>query len=323
MAKDTTSGSKKVKITNQEVLLKNKSYFKTSVGDEAGCAQKKGIITSKTKGKVYFTSWSMDVKFEGENVVRHLDMTTHNHGSSTNTVPWPYADTIAAFGDPPECAKQTERARKACKNSKLVKVAEGKNKGEPKGVICSKKCKKAMQCILVPKKDDKKKCCRSDTTGHHMIEDHWVKGNSGFPTYRSNRYTKSFTNADQAPKGPDTVSVEDAPTVCVNAKRSKKKHGMMHGIQGVYEESFLPGGKRHVPGHPSGGFTYGEGKKSSLIAHNRTFKRCPAKCIEAQLDNFYQADDDTPLNEPEKQNIGGESNLREPTIKKWGSKVSG
>ena len=64
-------------------MLKNKSYFKQSTGDEAGCAAKKGVVTSVNSGKVYFTAWSMDVKFEGENVVRHLDMTTHNHASST------------------------------------------------------------------------------------------------------------------------------------------------------------------------------------------------------------------------------------------------
>ncbi|RON22545.1 hypothetical protein BK663_26065 [Pseudomonas lini] len=62
-------------MANQvEVMLKNRSYVKTSYGDEAGCAPKKGVITSKIKGKVYFTSWSMDVKFEGENVVRHMDL---------------------------------------------------------------------------------------------------------------------------------------------------------------------------------------------------------------------------------------------------------
>ena len=40
---------------------------------------------STTKGKAYFIAWSMDVKVESENVVRHLDMTTHNHGSKNAT----------------------------------------------------------------------------------------------------------------------------------------------------------------------------------------------------------------------------------------------
>src|SRR5690606_33177540 len=73
MAKDATKGSKNVKISGKEVMLKNKSYFKKSIGDEAGCATKKGVVTSQNRGKIYFRSWSMDVKFEGENVVRHMD----------------------------------------------------------------------------------------------------------------------------------------------------------------------------------------------------------------------------------------------------------
>ena len=53
LAGDTTDGSKTVKIGNEEVMLKNKSVFKKSTGDEAGSRAKKGIITSTTKGAVY------------------------------------------------------------------------------------------------------------------------------------------------------------------------------------------------------------------------------------------------------------------------------
>jgi hypothetical protein len=97
-AKDTTEGSKTVMISGQEVMLKNKSYFKTSSGDEAGAAAKKGVITSTNKGKAYFISWSMDVKFEGENVVRHIDMTTNNHASpkANGSVPMGYRDRTAS-----------------------------------------------------------------------------------------------------------------------------------------------------------------------------------------------------------------------------------
>ncbi len=97
MASDTDKGSKKVKISNKPVVLKNKSYFKTSTGDEAGSAPKKGVVTSKTKGKVYFQAWSMDVKFEGENACRHFDMTTHNHAGNMpgNAPPFPYVDSMA------------------------------------------------------------------------------------------------------------------------------------------------------------------------------------------------------------------------------------
>ena len=96
MSSDCTSGSRNVKISNKEVMLKNKSYFKKSMGDEPGSAAKKGVVTSVNRGKVYFTSWSMDVKVEGQNVVRHLDLTTHNHGSVPgNTPTWPYIDSMA------------------------------------------------------------------------------------------------------------------------------------------------------------------------------------------------------------------------------------
>lgn len=98
-AKDTTSGSKSVKISGQEVMLKNKSYYKKSVGDEAGCAAKKGVLTSVNRGKVYFTSWSFDVKIEGQNAVRHLDLTTHNHNPPPGqTPPFPNLDTMAVGG---------------------------------------------------------------------------------------------------------------------------------------------------------------------------------------------------------------------------------
>src|ERR1700755_3203565 len=67
MASDTTEGSKTVLISDKEIMLKNVSYFKTSTGDEAGAAAKKGLLSSTNKGKIYFINWSMDVKFEEEN----------------------------------------------------------------------------------------------------------------------------------------------------------------------------------------------------------------------------------------------------------------
>ena len=37
------------------------------------------MLSHTITGKTYCVSWSMDVKFEGENVDRHMDMTTSNH----------------------------------------------------------------------------------------------------------------------------------------------------------------------------------------------------------------------------------------------------
>jgi hypothetical protein len=114
-AKHTSKGSKKVKISGKEVMLKNRSFFKTSTGDEPGRAPKKGILTSKIKGKAYFKSWSMDVKIEGANVVRHMDITTHNHGSPPNTPPQLYLDSIAPPSDP-DCVAASVALDAECNN---------------------------------------------------------------------------------------------------------------------------------------------------------------------------------------------------------------
>jgi uncharacterized Zn-binding protein involved in type VI secretion len=84
---DLTSGSSTVKIGGKTISLENKSHYSKCSGDEAGCAPKKGIITSKNTGKVYAQAWSMDVKVEGKGVARLGDIATTNHGSNTGDDP--------------------------------------------------------------------------------------------------------------------------------------------------------------------------------------------------------------------------------------------
>jgi hypothetical protein len=86
---DTTDGSRSVEIAGKEVMLKDQSYYSTSTGDEAGSAPQKGVVSTANRGKCYFVAWSMDVLFEGLEVCRHLDLTTHNHASPANTPPFP------------------------------------------------------------------------------------------------------------------------------------------------------------------------------------------------------------------------------------------
>jgi hypothetical protein len=86
---DTDKGTGTVKIAGKTVNLKNKSYLTKTSGTEAGCAPKKNIITSKNTGKEYFHSWSNDVKFDGEPVIRFSDMATNDHASpQAGTPPW-------------------------------------------------------------------------------------------------------------------------------------------------------------------------------------------------------------------------------------------
>ena len=80
-SKDMQGGSKSVKIGGKEVMLKDKSFYKTSpLGDEAAT---KGlganVLTHTITGKTYCVAWSMDVKFEGENNDRHMDIRTYTH----------------------------------------------------------------------------------------------------------------------------------------------------------------------------------------------------------------------------------------------------
>lgn len=106
IASDTTDGTSTVNISSQEVMIKDKSHFKTSTGDEAGSAAKKGIVTSTNKGKVYFTAWSMNVMIEGENVVRNFDLTTHNHNPAAgNGPPWLFSDNAVVPKNRAACAE--------------------------------------------------------------------------------------------------------------------------------------------------------------------------------------------------------------------------
>jgi hypothetical protein len=104
MASDSEKGTGTVFIGGETVNIKNKSDESKTSGTEAGAAAKKGVITSKNTGKKYFNSWSNDVKFDGEPVIRFSDLATHNHASPIgNTGPWP--EICLANPAIMECAK--------------------------------------------------------------------------------------------------------------------------------------------------------------------------------------------------------------------------
>jgi hypothetical protein len=330
MASDSTDGSKSVKISGQEVMLKNKSYFKRSTGDEAGCAPKKGVVTSKNMGKVYFIAWSMDVKVEGENAVRTLDMTTHNHASQgPNTPPMAYFDEVAVEL-PEACREQAEKSNRACRGArKRPKRTLPSGKLEDDGMDCSEDCRKEQKCILIPKSQDNKACCHPETTGHHVIEDHWIKTNPEFPWYRSDRAKPPQSLAlTEAERDAGLATINDAPCVCVNESRYEGDHQSMHNVQGVMEESFVAGGANHDPSHPSFGWTFGEAKRATLNAHEATFSagnpdhQCDRDCLEAQIDAFYRTDNEAPLNKPHTQAFRKDGS-REATNEDWQHVING
>lgn len=120
-SKDMMSGSKTVKIKNQELMLKDQSFYKTSpLGDEAATnGLGAGVVTHVITGKTYFTMWSMDVKIEGENVDRHIDITTSNHMNQPANAAVPMANVaVAVASSPPSnpCDDAKKEKTRACES---------------------------------------------------------------------------------------------------------------------------------------------------------------------------------------------------------------
>ena len=84
MSSNSAKTAKKVKADGKPVCVKD-SNFSTSTGDEAGTAGG-GVVSNKTKGKAEFVNFSFDVKVEGKNVPRAMDLMLHN---DKNTPPVP------------------------------------------------------------------------------------------------------------------------------------------------------------------------------------------------------------------------------------------
>jgi hypothetical protein len=312
-AKDTTSGSKTVKITNKEVMLKNQSYFKTSTGDEAGCAAKKGIVTSKIKGKVYFTSWSMDVKIEGENAVRHLDLTTHNHGSSIcNTPPIAYADRMALILTSFDCQKELERIEDECDppeekaicpdtrvvdevktNQRLIQQQHPIGSQERKDAqdiveialdqyameVKENKCLDALRCALVSFNRANAGACCPPQTPEHLIPSSQFGPNrgAGHPNYKEGR----------------------APCLCAEGGKSTGSHGLLGASRRKYiEDHGIPVNSSNLV------WTMEDSAKCGAYAAHEVDKDCSEACIESQLKrghNNMRIDDSEPLNSKQEE----------------------
>lgn len=266
LASDTTDGSSSVMISGREVMLKNKSYFKKSTGDEAGCAPKKGIISSKNMGKIYFNAWSMDVKVEGENVVRNLDLTTHNHGSAaTENVPWPYKDAIAMDKKGHACQTMAKEIKKNCSPTKV---------GGKESKDYTPDCCKARKCLLVAY--DPNACCngpgkpKQQMTPHHLL-----------PSYH-------FVSSDQRKgiTGPDPATGYDpdkAPCICVKGKDHAK-----HTEHGKVGTNYTAERQRWLDANPGTDYTLKVGmqvaaKSAQGKVNAGDSEGCDEKCLEAQL----------------------------------------
>lgn len=293
LSSDCSDGSSTVQISNQEVMLKNKSYFKKSTGDEAGCAPMKGVISTTNTGKVYFNAWSMDVQVESENVVRHLDLTTHNHASLPgNTPPWPYLDEMAFTSpktDENPCGDIASKAQDKCgKHVQTTKGKDPKIKRKPTNdAMCADvECKKALKCVLSPYAPSN--CC-DGKTGHHVIPAHCFMP----PGTRS-------ANGEARYEGCKGYEINEAPCICVDGEGKEKEHGEIHKIVDDAEDKFLKNGKDG--GQKAGSWTYEQASNESSKAVSQVTK-CDQKCIKAQVDAYHQQKSGSP-------NISSSTKLR-------------
>jgi hypothetical protein len=283
MASDLTDGSTTVTIGGNPVCLKDKSSFKKTSGDEAGSAPLKGLVSASNAGALFFAAWSMDVKVEGENVVRNLDVGTHNHASQVgNGPPWPFMASMTGPvppGQPPApCSAEADKRESAC---------SGK---ETKKARCdTPACREAMKCELQPYTKGKESGCCAGQTPHHLIEVH------------------SFTQVGQREAGArlqgfEKYSDKSAPCVCCDqSSRYTGDHGSMHAIQGMAERGCMdPSGARSQMGGQNNQWTYKASKDAGITAHQETFKSaaCSSACLGAQLDSYHNnigVTDSTPL----------------------------
>jgi hypothetical protein len=311
MAKDMTSGSKSVKVSGQEVMLKNKSYFKKSVGDEAGCAAKKGAVTSVNRGKVYFISWSMDVKFEGENVVRHLDMTTHNHASpTTNTPPWVHLDSMAMV-DITKCGKQKTKIEKACTPKEKAKCpntggfTRAKNRCEEAfNRLWNKHLDKAVdspEWEEIKKGDPEYKKARKAKEKAIKKYSEEVQKNDCLRALRCNLVPKEVNGKKpccppQTPhhivpasqfRDPDVKGYiyEDAPCICVEGQSQyQATHAKIHWRTALATKKMFPPVEVSFSGEEL--WKVGEAEALGAEAVAKEFK-CDKDCIEAQVRKMH------------------------------------
>jgi hypothetical protein len=252
MASDATDGSKTVQISGQEAMLKDKSYFKQSTGDEAATKSLgMGVVTHQLQGKVYFTAWSMDVKFESENVVRHMDLTTHNHNPPPgNSPPWLYQDSMA-MGDPTNPCKTTAaEVEKACTNKTY--------KNDTGGSCC-----KAKKCVLAPYGSQPECCEPPKRTKHHAVPDHCFKapGEGGYY------------------QGIENMSHGKGLCICVTGEdknEKRKQHAKIHKDFDKAEDA-----------NKDRKWTFGKAKKEAAKACSK-HTGCNKDCLEHQINQYHK-----------------------------------
>lgn len=169
-ARDLDNLSRTVFLKGMGAALEDKSFFATSYGDEpATPGLKKGVVSGVIQGKAHFKSWSMDVKFEGLGVARHMDTVTHNHANPPNAMVQKYRSIWDKDG---ACAQDRLAVATKCAPEPPDK------KPKRKGLL-----QKIGKIVAIPDQVAKKALGYSKKVGNGWMEDHceglWVKPMDG------------------------------------------------------------------------------------------------------------------------------------------------
>lgn len=175
-ARDLDNLSRTVFIKGTGAALEDRSYFAVSYGDEpATHALKKGVISGQIQGRAYFKSWSMDVKFEGLGVARHMDTVTHNHVNQPNAMAQKY---ISVWKKAAPCAGDRARVEANCKPEDASKKRKRKGLWE-----------KFNKLVSIPDATAKKALLYKRTWGNYWIEDYcdglWVKPSASTDAFKN------------------------------------------------------------------------------------------------------------------------------------------
>jgi hypothetical protein len=259
----------------------------------------------------------MDVKIEGENVVRHLDMTTHNHGSSPpNSLVTVYQDMLAAL--PAQCADMKTEFETHCASARV-------NGKQVTG--CTDECKAAQKCILVPKKLDKEFCCGTNTntearTGDHLVEVSCFTqpggrgGLSGMGVTNSvlNRLrsqgsevtlTSALSESIPLDQQFDNYDQFEAPTVCVGRDHSDPVHHRLQELRDRAKrvhmranwndplDSWGPDPRKH-----NSYSTLEDNIADGAHAHKQVFPQCDEECTKQQLAAYHVDQAQIPASTP-------------------------
>ena len=274
-ASDTTGGSTTVMISGQEVMLKDQSTFKKSTGDEAATkALGMGVVTHAIQGEASFIAWSMDVKIEGQNADRHLDLMLHNEQCNpANTPPIVYIDRMAMINVQTSCNKEKGAIDDACgtppdeTRTKCLEPPPSKPYSRAAHEDFGRRmrndpCHTALKCALVSYKKGKQGACCPGQTPDHLIEA------SSFLSNRKNNIARGgWGNYDQ----------DEAPCMCAEGpNQTVATHGELSMRCGV------------VALQKQGGmWSRAEATDTAAKAAVLTFPGCSEECIKSQLNAYH------------------------------------